>query len=300
MFENIDYSTVILSAIFAGVVATLVTIAIEKFGGTLGGVLGTIPTTIVPASYGIWISSTQTEFLESMSVIPLGMLINAVFLSVWVIGPKLIKNDGLIGGLSITLLSLLVWSICGIIIVKATEMGKSAGLTEITIGLSGLVLLAILGVSFTWKANPAPKGKNKPTLLVLASRGFMAAFAIGVAVLLSSLGYPLLSGLASVFPAIFLTTMVALWISQDSSVSIGAAGPMMLGGASVAVFALIAMIAYPAIGVIFGIIIAWIASILLWSVPTYFFLRKRKSVASEQFEKEILSNYQPGAAQKVS
>ena len=52
MFENIDYSTVILSATFAGVVATLVTIAIEKFGGTLGGVLGTIPTTIVPASYG--------------------------------------------------------------------------------------------------------------------------------------------------------------------------------------------------------------------------------------------------------
>ena len=128
----------------------------------------------------------------------------------------------------------------------------------------------------------------------------MAAFAIGVAVLLSSLGYPLLSGLASVFPAIFLTTMVALWISQDSSVSIGAAGPMMLGGASVAVFALIAMIAYPAIGVIFGIIIAWIASILLWSVPTYFFLRKRKSVASEQFEKEMLSRYQPGAAQKVN
>ena len=67
-----------------------------------------------------------------------------------------------------------------------------------------------------------------------------------------------------------------------------------------AVFALIAMIAYPAIGVIFGIIIAWIASILLWSVPTYFFLRKRKSVASEQFEKDIMSNYQPSAAQKVS
>ena len=41
-----------------------------------------------------------------------------------------------------------------------------------------------------------------------------------------------MSGLASVFPAIFLTTMVALWFSQDSSVSIGAAGPMMLGGAS--------------------------------------------------------------------
>ena len=45
---------------------------------------------------------------------------------------------------------------------------------------------------------------------------------------------------------------------------------MMLGGASVAVFALIAMIAYPAIGVIFGIIIAWVSSILLGQCrPTF-------------------------------
>ena len=94
-----------------------------------------------------------------MSVIPLGMLINAVFLSIWVIGPKLIKDEGLIGGFSITLLSLLVWSICGIIIVKATEIGKSAGLTEITIGFAGLILLAILGYHLLGKPTLLQRGK---------------------------------------------------------------------------------------------------------------------------------------------
>jgi hypothetical protein len=41
------------SAIFAGLVAIGVTRAIEKFGGLIGGVLATLPTTVVPASIGV-------------------------------------------------------------------------------------------------------------------------------------------------------------------------------------------------------------------------------------------------------
>ena len=47
-------SSVLLSAFFAGVVATLVTVAIEKFGGRTGGVLATVPTTIIPAAIGMY------------------------------------------------------------------------------------------------------------------------------------------------------------------------------------------------------------------------------------------------------
>ena len=40
-------------AVFAGLVAILVTVAIEKWGGIIGGILGTVPTTIIPAAAGI-------------------------------------------------------------------------------------------------------------------------------------------------------------------------------------------------------------------------------------------------------
>jgi len=43
-----------IPAIFAGLVAILSTIAVERLGGTMGGVLSSIPTTIVPAAVGIW------------------------------------------------------------------------------------------------------------------------------------------------------------------------------------------------------------------------------------------------------
>ena len=55
-------ASILLSALFAGIVATLVTIAIEKLGGRTGGVLATIPTTIVPAALGMYSISSETEF----------------------------------------------------------------------------------------------------------------------------------------------------------------------------------------------------------------------------------------------
>ena len=52
--SDFDWVRIGLSSIGAGGVAILVTLAIERFGGRLGGILGTIPTTIVPASWGLW------------------------------------------------------------------------------------------------------------------------------------------------------------------------------------------------------------------------------------------------------
>ena len=102
----------------------------------------------------------------------------------------------------------------------------------------------------------------------------MAALAIGVAVWLSGLDYPLMAGLASVFPAIFLTSMVALWLAQGPTVPQGAAGPMMLGGASVAIYAILAMWSLPAYGVFIGSAIAWFGAVVGWSCPAFLVLRR--------------------------
>ena len=95
-------TSILLSALFAGIVATLVTIAIEKFGGRTGGVLATIPTTIVPAALGMYTLSGETEFAQSMSIVPVGMMVNAMFLLVWIHAPQRFglsnwNNDSLIG-----------------------------------------------------------------------------------------------------------------------------------------------------------------------------------------------------------
>ena len=148
-------------------------------------------------------------------------------------------------------------------------------LTEQDFAAVGLALLFFIAVWFNRRPQPTPKGANAVSKTVLLARGSMAAAAIGVAVWMADLGFPLLAGLASVFPAIFLTSMVALWLAQGPTVPQGAAGPMMLGGASVAVYANIAMWSLPAYGALVGSLIAWVGSVVGWSLPAFILLKRR-------------------------
>ena len=269
-------TSILLSALFAGIVATLVTIAIEKFGGRTGGVLATIPTTIVPAALGMYSISGEAEFAQSMSIVPLGMMVNAIFLLVWIHAPQRV-------GLSLvgtTILSLIVWTMIGSLGLFVSSELQASGVDALTYAISGLGLLMLLGIWTTWTSRPAPRGSRSVRPMVLLLRGSAAALAIGIAVWFSSLSYPFISGLVSTFPAIFLTSMIALWLAQGQDVPQGAAGPMMLGGASVGVYAVVAIVLFPMLGPVFGSIVTWLISIIAWTIPAYLYLQWRQSLTS--------------------
>ena len=266
-------ASILVSALLAGVVATAVTVAIEKWGGLVGGLLGTAPSTIVPAGIGMYLAGGEAALMASMSIVPLGMLLNALFLGAWLVLPRWMANTSR-PLLWTSLGALVFWAVLGLLMLVLGDEVLSANMDERALALFGSVLLFITAVVFNRRPNPTPKGTNAVSKTVLTARGTMAAIAIGIAVWLAGLGYPLLAGLASVFPAIFLTSMVALWLAQGPTVPQGAAGPMMLGGASVAVYANLAMWSLPAYGVVMGSLVAWVGSVLGWSIPTFFVLRR--------------------------
>ena len=268
-------STIILYGIFAGLVAILVTVAIEKFGGFIGGVLGTVPSTIIPAAAGVYALEGDDSLTASMSVVPIGMLINGVFLGVWIILPKYIASDRL--KLPITVVvSLLTWAILALLSLIIAREVTDDTISEMTLGTIGLVLLAILAIMFNLSNRAAPKGLNKVPIIILSIRGIAAGLAIAACLVLAEIGLPFVAGLASAFPAIFLTSMVALWLSQGPQVPQGAAAPMMLGGASVSVYALLAMWSLPSFGIFIGSIIAWFGAVGLWTIPAFLLLRKHR------------------------
>lgn len=278
---NLDATSILLSALFAGIVATAVTVAIEKWGGLVGGLLGTVPSTIVPAGIGMYLTGGEDEIVSSMMVVPLGMLLNALFLGAWLVLPRWFASTS--RPLLLTSFGALTfWCVLGIgvwFLLQHTVIGIL--LTERELALVGLALLVVISVWFNRHPQPTPKGTNAVSKTVLFARGTMAASAIGVAVWMAGLGLPLLAGLASVFPAIFLTSMVALWLAQGPTVPQGAAGPMMLGGASVAVYANIAMWSLPAYGALLGSLIAWVGSVVGWSLPAFMVLRKHHASVSD-------------------
>ena len=104
------------AAIAAGLVAILVTVLIERFGGVVGGALGTVPTTIVPAVAGMAVAQGERELLDSLSVVPAGMLINAIFLSVWIYLPRVTAKMGSERSLAVTTATaLLAWALFGMV-----------------------------------------------------------------------------------------------------------------------------------------------------------------------------------------
>ena len=271
------------AAIAAGLVAIVVTVLIERFGGVVGGALGTVPTTIVPAVAGMAAAQGEQELMDSLSVVPAGMLINAIFLSVWIYLPRATASLGSERSLAVTTATaLLAWAMFSMVTILCIGELSEYGTGPRTIGMIGIALTAVFGIALGWKPYESPKGSREVSKSILLARGLMAATAIGASVWVAGLGYPLLAGLASVFPAIFLTSMVSLWISQGPSVPRGAAAPMLLGGGSVGVYSLVAMYSLEAHGIILGSIMSWVTAVAVWSMPSYIYLRWRTGVGDSR------------------
>jgi hypothetical protein len=256
----------IWAAFAAGFVAILATISVERMGGLWGGVLASIPTTIVPAAVGFYYA--KDGFVAPLLAVPFGMLVNAFFLYSWRILPSRISVDSFwIRLMSMVILSLSIWMICALASVWLQNYYSS-----LLLSILMTVFQLLLGIWACAHNPPAPKGSKKVGLGALLIRGVLAGTAIGVAITLSHLGA--LAGIASVFPAIFLTTMVSVWISQGEAVQGGSVGPMMLGSTSVSVFAMLAIVLFPIVNPLWGAIICWFLSVLLISLPTALWLKR--------------------------
>lgn len=276
-------------ALLAAVVSVGVTVAIERLGGKLGGLIGTLPTTIVPASLGLW-TGDPAAMSEAMSAVPPAMGLNAAFLWLWRSAPPWFPQRWSLGARlsAMSMISLGAWLIGAFTLVYLLRVWSGAALPALAAGLIGLVALIGAGLWATASPRPAPKGHRRVGPWVLALRGLFAGCAIGVAVVIGRTGGDLAGGVASVFPAIFLTTMVALWLSQGEAVPAGAVGPMMLGSAAVGSYALIAGWAFPLLGPWIGWGAAWILAAISTTLPAWLWLRRQDQRAALRAQAESI------------
>lgn len=233
-----------------------------------------MPSTIVPATVGFWWASTTTETYETaLYTVPAGMLVNALFLYCWRIFPTFFPTRSLrVLLVQVTLAALAVWAVLAIAFVS---LAQSEWIPIQVLGFGCVAIQVFAGVATCWSDTPAPAGARRADLVTLLLRGVLAGSAIGFSVWLASLGSPLLAGMASVFPAIFLTTMISTWLTQGKAVPMGAVGPIMLGSSSVSAYALSAIWTLPWWGALWGSIASWLFAVCVVSVPAWIFLRRR-------------------------
>ncbi len=263
----------LLPAAFASIIAIGVTVAIERLGGKKGGLIGTLPTTIVPASIGLHAAAPSlSDFEHAMFITPAGMFVNSLFLFLWRVVPPRLPDWKASSRLAITLvIALIGWAGLAALFVTMAQQIETG---HATIAMIVIIVSGATGIWACQRNPPSPKQQRRVGIVTLIARGLLAGAAIGFSVWLGTQGSPLIAGLTAVFPAIYMTTMCSLWLSHGEAASAGAIGPMMLGGTSVSLFAWLAAWAIPAWGIVAGCTLPWLAAVALVTLPAWVWLNR--------------------------
>ncbi len=243
--------------ILSALVVIVITLIAENYGTKLGGILGTLPSTIVIAFVFIALNRDLAFASRSAAVVPAEMGINILFLFVFAVLAFRKLWITLLGSLSL-------WTIASSIL-YFTDLHN--------IYLSLFIYALLLATSFLTlekkvKIRSAGKVDIRYTPKKIAFRGILAGTVITISVFLSNFA-SVLSGIFSVFPAIFLSTMLIFVKEHGPRFAGGSAKSMIFGTPSVVSYAVAIHFLYPRYGLTIGSVGAYVVSLGIVSILLY-------------------------------
>lgn len=247
---------VILSFVIAGGWIAVATLLAEKLGSSIGGLIANLPSNILIGL--LFIALTQNiEFVkQAVPGIPVGMLIDTLFLAVFIVGLKY-------GVLIAVSASLLIWFLLAFL---ASEFW-SAGLI-----LNCLVYLIVtVTVYFSihhWMTLPPSKRliKRYSGLQVLI-RALFAGSVVASVVVIARFAPPYLVGIVATFPAVLLSTMVILAINQTPTFARATGKILLLSSSNIVVYGIAVYHLYPLLGITGGTVVSFLSAALwVWLI----------------------------------
>lgn len=237
--------------ITAAVAVIIITVIAERYGTKKGGILGTLPSTIMIAYLFIAYNEGITVATQSVAVVPAEMGINVIFLLLFTI----FAYRSLILALAV---SLSIWTIGSLLLLLINLENLLASFLIFIFGF----LVAMFVLERKKKTPSIGRVRTCYTPVRILLRGLFAGIVIGVAVLLSNIG-AVLSGILSAFPVIFLSTMIIAMRVQGPGFAGGMAKSMIFGSPSVVGYTIAIFFFYPAYGIIIGTIGAFVLSFVV-------------------------------------
>jgi len=249
--------------IAAAVTVIIITVVAERYGTKKGGILGTLPSTILIAYLFIAYNEGIKVATQAVAVVPAEMGVNVIFLLLFVLFSYRSFTTAL-------MVSLSVWTILSLLLLYF----NLENLLISTVIFAAAFLLAIYVLEQRKKTPSVGRVQTCYTPLRIFLRGLFAGVIIGVAVLLSNVG-AVLSGILSAFPVIFLSTMIIAMREQGPAFAGAIAKAMVFGSPSVVTYTIAVFFFYPAYGIIIGTIGAY--AIAFAVTMALYFLSKRLS-----------------------
>jgi uncharacterized membrane protein (GlpM family) len=253
-----------LAFIVGSVWVTLTTIAAERFGSKIGGFIGGLPSTAVVSFFFIGLSQSPTAASQSTSVFPLAYGFTGLFL---VLYATLAAN-----GFTVALLgSLLVWFILSGLAVILDLQNFSLSL----IAYGFILLVSFYVFERKLKLVSSTRAQIHYSMRQILWRAAFGGFMVAFAVLVAKFAGPLVGGIFSAFPAVFISTLTISYQSRGIEFSRAITKPLMLTGmVTIVIYSIGVRYFYPSSGLVAGTFMAY-ALAMLSALFTGIFIQKK-------------------------
>lgn len=245
----------ILSFFVGGSYVLVSTIAADKMGSKIGGLISGLPSTVLFGLFFIgWTQSPQAS-VDATTVMPAVIGLACLFLITYI---ALVQRNIYIAIIG----AFIVWiaSAYGLFVLHVTDFFISVSI------FIGLYLVASVFVTRVFSIT-AVKGNNivySPWSLVL--RGIMSGGVVALSVLFAKIGGPMLGGMIATFPATFSSTLLITYIAHGAKFSSAIAKSSLSAWISTLVFVIAARYLMVPLGLFWGLCVA----LLLCYISAYF------------------------------
>ena len=237
-----------LSFLVGGIWVTLSSVAAERFGSKVGGLIGGLPSTIVVTLLFIGLTQSAEQAAESAVIVPLVMGVNGLFVTVFIYLSRRGSAPALAG-------ALLTWFCLASLLMVLN-------IRALWISILGWLLLGVgcfLVVEKGMKIVSQGRKATRYTAGQIAGRAALSGTVVAFAVLMSKVAGPLAGGIFATFPAVFLSNLIISYRSGGASFSSAVAKSLMVSGMiTVPIYALLVWYFYPLVGLGFGTLIAFL------------------------------------------
>lgn len=249
--ENYFLWKVLVSFVVAGVWIGGATLIAERLGSRKGGLLSNLPSTVLIALVFVALVKDPDFAARATEAVPMGMLIDTLFLLVLI----LVLKSGLVRSVFISLFS---WFVMAFLVQRLHISG-----IIINIMLYFLVAVSSFLLLELWFDIPPRETSIKNfTLNAILLRALFAGSVVAGTIVVSRFAGSYWVGLFSTFPAVMLSTMVILAITQGPDFARATGKIMILSSTNIIVYALGVSITYPSLGVLWGTVLAFLGSFL--------------------------------------
>mgnify|MGYP003734528443 CR=1 FL=1 len=239
--DNIFLLKLFLSFIIGSIWVTTGTIIAERYGSKVGGFIAGLPSTILLGLFFIaWTQSTVVA-AEATTVVPIVGGINCIFIVTYILLIRFSFWLAISGALS-------VWFVLSLLLVifKFNSFSLSVG------GYTILLICSYYFVEKILRVKSESRREVKLTFKLMLIRGVISGLIVVLAVFLTKVGGPLLGGIFTMFPAMFLGTLLITYFSHGARFSSAVMKASIFGVISVVIYGIVARYALIPLGIWFG------------------------------------------------